>query len=59
MKQNDTISGEVLAAIAAALYIMAKNEQNAENNKLTIRRVINNQSSWNSKSHGLRKPLRG
>jgi hypothetical protein len=59
MKQGNTISGEVSAAIATALYIIAKNEQNAENNKLTIKRVTNNQSSWNSKIHGLRKPLRG
>jgi len=55
--QHDTISGEVSAAIATALYECMENMHEAINNKLTIKRISHTNSPWNSKVYGLRKPL--
>jgi hypothetical protein len=52
---NETIPGEVSAAIAAALYEM-ENVHDVENNKLTISRTSRTLPPWNAKIFGLRKP---
>ena len=57
INQHNMISGEVSAAIAAALYEYMENKHEAENNKLTIKRISRINSPWNSKNYGLRKPL--
>jgi len=57
INQHNTISGEVSAAIAAALYEYMESMDESINNKLTIKRISRINSPWNSKIYGLRKPL--
>ncbi|MDR3260229.1 MAG: lamin tail domain-containing protein [Tannerella sp.] len=56
---NDPESGEVIAAIAAALYEVTEEDvHDLENTVLTIRKVARHYSPWNSKIYGLREPLK-
>jgi hypothetical protein len=57
INQSETIPGEVLAAIATALYEISEDIHDWESNVLTIKRTARNHSSWSSKIHGLRKPV--
>lgn len=47
------ISGEVNAAIAAAIYLYLDENHDIENNKMTIKRAARTYSPWNSKLYGL------
>jgi len=49
------ISGEVLAAISAALYELNEDVHDIENTVLTIQKVKRNYSPWSSKIYGLRE----
>lgn len=49
------ISGEVLAAIGAALYELEEDVHDMENTVLTIQKVTRNYSPWSSKIYGLRE----
>lgn len=51
-------AGEVLAAIAAALYEVEEDVHDLENTVLTIRKVARHYSPWSSKIYGLREPLK-
>jgi len=55
---TETISGEVFAAISAALYEVMENVHDTESNILTINRSTNTYSPWNSKIYGLRESLK-
>ncbi|MDR2041929.1 MAG: OadG family protein [Tannerella sp.] len=57
-KHREPESGEVFAAIAAALYEVTEEDvHDLENTVLTIRRVARHYSPWSSKIYGLREPL--
>ncbi|MDR2764549.1 MAG: OadG family protein [Tannerella sp.] len=59
VKHGEPESGEVFAAIAAALYEVTEEDvHDLENTILTIRKVARHYSPWNSKIYGLREPLR-
>ena len=47
------ISGDVLAAITAAIYLYSEELHDVENTVLTINRVSRTYSPWSSKIHGL------
>lgn len=49
------ISGEILAAIGAALYELDEDAHDFENTVLTIQKVKRNYSPWSSKIYGLRE----
>ncbi len=49
------VSGEVLAAIGAALYELSEDNHDIENTVLTIRKVQRAYSPWSSKIYGLRE----
>lgn len=49
------MSGEVTAAIAAALYLHYNEIHDPESNIITIQRVRKRYSPWSSKIYGLRK----
>ncbi|MDH6306550.1 Na+-transporting methylmalonyl-CoA/oxaloacetate decarboxylase gamma subunit [Parabacteroides sp. PF5-5] len=49
------ISGEILAAISAALYELDEDVHDMENTVLTIQKVTRNYSPWSSKIYGLRE----
>ena len=49
------VSGEVLAAIGAALYELSDDNHDIENTVLTIRKVQRTYSPWSSKIYGLRE----
>jgi Na+-transporting methylmalonyl-CoA/oxaloacetate decarboxylase gamma subunit len=49
------ISGEILAAISAALYELDDDVHDFENTVLTIQKVKRNYSPWSSKIYGLRE----
>ncbi|MDR2469298.1 MAG: OadG family protein [Tannerella sp.] len=51
-------AGEVLAAIAAALYEVEEDVHDLENTVLTIRKVARHYSPWSSKIYGLREALK-
>jgi len=53
----DTVSGEVFAAISAAvhLYVMQEEAHDVENTILTINKVARTYSPWSSKIYGLRE----
>ncbi|WP_280749271.1 OadG family transporter subunit [Parabacteroides sp. PF5-9] len=53
--QPGEISGEVLAAIGAALYELNEDIHDIENTVLTIQKVKRNYSPWSSKIYGLRE----
>ncbi|MCD8135525.1 MAG: lamin tail domain-containing protein, partial [Parabacteroides gordonii] len=50
----DEVSGEVFAAISAALYEMSDDNHDVENTVLTIRKVARTYSPWSSKLYSLR-----
>ncbi len=50
-----SISGEVSAAIATALYLHLQEKHDLENTVLTIKRVQKIYSPWSSKIYGLRE----
>jgi Na+-transporting methylmalonyl-CoA/oxaloacetate decarboxylase gamma subunit len=52
------LTGEVSAAIGAALYLYFMETHDEENTVLTIKRVSRTYSPWSSKIYGLREPLR-
>jgi len=51
------VSGEVSAAISAALYLFLNEQHDAESGKLTIKEVSRKYSPWSSKIYGMRQPL--
>ncbi|MDL2265659.1 OadG family protein [Parabacteroides sp. OttesenSCG-928-G07] len=53
--ESTEISGEVLAAIGAALYELDEDVHDIENTVLTIQKVKRNYSPWSSKIYGLRE----
>jgi Na+-transporting methylmalonyl-CoA/oxaloacetate decarboxylase gamma subunit len=54
-KETGDVSGEVLAAISAALYELNEDVHDIENTVLTIQKVKRNYSPWSSKIYGLRE----
>lgn len=50
-------SGEVSAAISAALYLYLNEQHDTESGKMTIKEVSRKYSPWSSKIYGLRQPL--
>jgi len=52
------IPGEVIAAIASALYEVAEGTHDLENTVLTIHKVARAYSPWSSKIYGLREPVK-
>jgi len=52
---NSDLSGEVNAAIAAAIYLYRSELHDYENTVLTISKVSRSYSPWSSKIYGLRK----
>jgi len=52
---HEEISGEVFAAISAALYIYETEQHDYETNVLTINRAAKMYSPWSSKIYGLRQ----
>lgn len=48
-------SGEIFAAIGAALYEMSDDNHDIEHTVLTIRKVQRSYSPWSSKIYGLRE----
>lgn len=53
--EDAEISGEVIAAISAALYLYETDEHDQESTILTINRVTKAYSPWSSKIYGLRQ----
>ena len=51
------LSGEVNAAIAAAIHLYRSELHDFENTVLTIKKVSRTYSPWSSKIYGLRNPL--
>lgn len=63
-KQNGTSepinipkSGEISAAISAALFLYLNEQHDIESGKMTIKKVSRPYSPWSSKIYGLRQPL--
>jgi Na+-transporting methylmalonyl-CoA/oxaloacetate decarboxylase gamma subunit len=54
-----SISGEVSAAIASALFLYCNEKHDIENTVLTIKKIQKNYSPWNSKLYGLREYPKG
>lgn len=54
-RSESQLSGEVLAAIAAAIVELKENQHDIENTILTIQQVKKNYSPWNSKIYTLRQ----
>ena len=52
---DDSISGEVVAAISMALALNFQEAHDIENTIITIKKVQSTYSPWNSKLHGLRQ----
>ncbi|MDR1518141.1 MAG: OadG family protein [Dysgonamonadaceae bacterium] len=52
--EEEDVSGEVIAAISAALYQIENDAHDWENTILTIRNITRNYSPWSSKIHILR-----
>lgn len=53
----ESISGEVTAAISAALYLYMNEQHDDESGKITIKEVSRKYSPWSSKIYGMRQPL--
>jgi Na+-transporting methylmalonyl-CoA/oxaloacetate decarboxylase gamma subunit len=53
----EALSGEVNAAIAAAIHLYRSELHDFEDTVLTIKKVSRTYSPWSSKIYGLRKPL--
>ncbi|MDA3906079.1 MAG: OadG family transporter subunit [Bacteroidales bacterium] len=51
------VTGEVSAAISAALYLFLNEQHDAESGKITIKEVSRKYSPWSSKIYGMRQPL--
>ncbi|HSD63250.1 MAG TPA: hypothetical protein VLB50_05600, partial [Ignavibacteriaceae bacterium] len=51
--KNLSVSGEINAAISAALYLYFEEVHDTENTVLTIKKVQKNYSPWSSKIYGL------
>ena len=51
---HEEVSGEVFAAISAALYMYETEQHDYESTILTINRAAKNYSPWSSKIYGLR-----
>ncbi len=56
-QQEEELSGEVNAAIAAAIYLYRTELHDYEDTVLTIRKVSRTYSPWNSKIYNLRNNL--
>ncbi len=56
--ESGEISGEILAAISAALYELDEDVHDFENTVLTIQKVKRNYSPWSSKIYSLRETPR-
>ncbi len=54
-ENDDSISGEVVAAISMALALNFQEAHDIENTIITIKKVQSTYSPWNSKLHGLRQ----
>lgn len=54
-RSNSQLSGEVLAAISAAIHEMSEDQHDIESTILTIDQVRRNYSPWSSKIHTLRQ----
>ena len=52
---DDTISGEVAAAISTALTLHFQESHDIENTIITIKKMQSTYSPWNSKLYGLRQ----
>ncbi len=57
-QETGEISGEILAAIGAALYELDEDVHDIENTVLTIQKVKRNYSPWSSKIYSLRETPR-
>lgn len=53
----EELSGEVNAAIAAAIHLYRSELHDFEDTVLTIKKVSRTYSPWSSKIYGLRKPI--
>lgn len=51
------LTGEVSAAIAAALSLYLNEQHDIESGKITIKEVSKKYSPWSSKIYGMRQPL--
>lgn len=51
------VTGEVSAAISAALYLYLNEQHDDESGKITIKEVSRKYSPWSSKIYGMRQPL--
>ncbi|MCJ7553639.1 MAG: hypothetical protein MUO34_07120, partial [Ignavibacteriaceae bacterium] len=54
-KKESELTGEINAAIAAALYLYSQELHDHESTVLTINRVSRTYSPWSSKIYGLRQ----
>ena len=54
---NKNVTGEVSAAITAALYMYLNEQHDIESGKITIKEVSRKYSPWSSKIYGMQKPL--
>ncbi|MEE4177682.1 MAG: OadG family protein [Bacteroides sp.] len=57
VEAQDELSGEVNAAIAAAIHLYRSELHDFEDTVLTIKKVSRTYSPWSSKIYGLRNPL--
>ncbi len=57
VSKQEELSGEVNAAIAAAIHLYRSELHDFEDTVLTIKKVSRSYSPWSSKIYGLRKPL--
>ena len=55
VRSQSELSGEVLAAISAAIHELSEDQHDIESTILTIDQVKRNYSPWNSKIHSLRQ----
>jgi glutaconyl-CoA/methylmalonyl-CoA decarboxylase subunit delta len=55
--KQEELSGEVNAAIAAAIHLYRSELHDFEDTVLTIRKVSRTYSPWSSKIYGIRNPL--
>jgi Na+-transporting methylmalonyl-CoA/oxaloacetate decarboxylase gamma subunit len=51
------VTGEISAAISAALFLYLNEHHDAESGKITIKEVSRKYSPWSSKIYGMRQPL--
>jgi Na+-transporting methylmalonyl-CoA/oxaloacetate decarboxylase gamma subunit len=55
VRSHTHLSGEVLAAISAAIHEMREDQHDLESTILTIQHVKRNYSPWNAKQQSLRE----